>query len=52
MKKCWDVDPKERPNFSMLTEWFGNMMQESERQVCLNSVLFPGPGFKVSLVIF
>ncbi|CAG0888195.1 unnamed protein product [Darwinula stevensoni] len=34
MWKCWDVDPKERPHFSVLGEWLGDMMEKSEHQVC------------------
>ncbi|CAG0893546.1 unnamed protein product [Darwinula stevensoni] len=31
MTRCWDEDPKDRPTFSALSAWFGEMLHESER---------------------
>ena len=40
MSLCWDVDPTNRPTFRMLSEYFANMLPESERLVSTCSCPF------------
>ena len=32
MRKCWRVDPKERPTFEDIREWIQDMLMDNEVQ--------------------
>ena len=33
MRKCWRVDPKERPTFEDIGEWIQDMLMDNEVQI-------------------